>query len=260
MIADIASIAARSPFRVGPAFSAAADAEELRFREEIEPYPDPERDIADGLVREELVAKLDYALERIGLAPSGTVVELGAGVCWLSSALARRPAVDRVIAVEFSRRRLEELAPIAMAILGAPPEKIERVLADFHDPGLDRACVDIVFTDSSFHHSADPARLAQVAFELLRPGGSVVLFREPTLALLRRTRDHGLEGEHGDFEHEYFARGYLGFLEDAGFEAHKTPASGGFTTTKARAILRPPLSWLNGIAFTEFTYAGRKPD
>ena len=90
-------MAAVSPIRVGPAFSDAADADELRFREEIEPYPDPERDIPAWLERKELVAKLEYALGRAGVRPAGTVVELGAGVCWLSSALACRPEVTRVV-------------------------------------------------------------------------------------------------------------------------------------------------------------------
>jgi SAM-dependent methyltransferase len=242
------------PLRVGADWSSLADRDELRFREEIEPELRNER-VAAWMERRELVAKLEWVLARARLEPAGTVVDLGAGSCWLGAHLAKRPAVERVICVEFSRRRLEELAPQAIAALGAPPAKIERLLADFHAPGLADGCADLVVTDAAFHHAADPVALARVAHAALRPGGVFLLHREPTLAMLRRTRDHGLEGQYGGFEHEYSARGYLQRLSAAGFaDVRKIPAAGSFRGRKACALLRPPLAWLNGIAFAEYAY------
>jgi SAM-dependent methyltransferase len=251
--------AAASPLSLGPAFSALADSDELRYRDEIESFPEPRLDVPRFIERKELVRKLDYSLERAGLEPAGTIVDLGAGTCWLSAALVRRSEVERSIAVEFSRRRLEELAPVAIAYLRAPPEKIERVLADFYNHGLGAEIADWVFMDAAFHHAADPLRIARVAYDLLRPGGRFVLFREPTVTPLRRRRDHGVEDEHGAFEREYRPSAYVDFLRRTGFEASKFPASGGFQSVKARALLRPPMSWLNGVLFSEFTYVGRRP-
>jgi SAM-dependent methyltransferase len=248
-----------SALRLGPERSGLADSNELRFREEIEPYPDPLQNVPAFIEHKELPRKLRYALERARIRPAGTVVELGAGTCWLAASLANEPAVRRVVAVDFSRRRLEGLAPIAIAHLGAPAAKIERVVADFYNHGLGEAFADFVFTDASFHHATDPIRFARVAFDLLRPGGSVVLFREPSLAVLRRTRDHGIEDQHGAFEREYFPSQYLEHLRAAGFEARKAPAAAGWRRFRTRAILRPPLSWLNGFLFSEYTYIGRKP-
>src|SRR5215210_111899 len=94
-----------------------ADLDELRFREEIEPYEDPPADVVAWIERKELVPKLEWALRNAGLEPAGTIVDLGAGTCWMSSVLARRERVERVLAIEFSQRRLAELAPIAMAYL-----------------------------------------------------------------------------------------------------------------------------------------------
>jgi SAM-dependent methyltransferase len=216
--------------------------------------------VTEWIERKELPEKLDYALERAGLRPAGTLVELGAGTCWLGATLARRDEVERVIGIEFSQRRIVELAPIAMAYLDTRPEKIERVVADFYAHGLEDESADYVFMDAAFHHAADPVRLARVAFDLLRPGGVLVLHREPTLSLLRRSRSHGIEGDHGSFEHEYDWWRYLGFLRSAGFEASKAPAALGFRTRGERARLRPPLAWLNGWAFSVFTYVGRRPD
>lgn len=243
---------------MGPSFSAIADADELRFREEIEPELRG-AEVARWIKQKELVPKLQLVLDAARLAPHGVVVELGAGSCWLGALLARRPEVQRVICVEFSRRRLQELAPAAIAALGAPAGKVERLLADFYAHGLPAASADLVVTDAAFHHAAEPARLARVAYELLRPGGVCLLHREPTLALLRRTRDHGVEDEHGAFEHEYTARGYLAHLRAAGFhDARKVRAAGSFRGVKARALLRPPLAWLNGIAFAEYGYVATR--
>jgi SAM-dependent methyltransferase len=255
----VGEAARRSPLREGPALSELADRAELAYREEVEGYPDPALDVPRFVDGKELVAKLDHALTNAGVRPTGTVVELGAGTCWLAGALARRPEVDRVVAIEFSRRRLAALAPVALAHLGAPAEKVERVVADFYNHGLGAEVADLVVCDAAFHHAAQPVRLARVALDLLRPGGRFVLHREPTLSLLRPTRDHGEEGEHGDFEREYRARDYLRFLREAGFaRAERFAAAGGFATPRARALLRPPLAWLNGVAFSEFTYVGTK--
>jgi SAM-dependent methyltransferase len=256
---EIYRAAAASPLRVGPAFSPLADADELRYRDETEDFPEPRLEVPRFIERKELVRKLEWSLDRAGLEPAGTIVDLGAGTCWLSAVLVRRPEVERSIAVEFSRRRLEELAPVAIAYLGAPAEKVDRVVGDFYNHGLGTEIAGWVFMDAAFHHAADPVRLARVAYDLLRPGGQFVLFREPTLSTLRRTRTHGVEDQHGSFEREYHARGYLDFLRRAGFEACKFPAPGGFRSVKARALLRPPLAWLNGVLFSEYTYVGSRP-
>lgn len=257
--AEIAAAATASVLRTGPSFSKLADPDELRFREEVEPGLKGPEDVVPWLLRKELPGRLADTLRRTRLAPAGTVVELGAGSCWLAGMLARRPQVERVVAVEFSRRRLEELAPVALAALSAPAAKVERVLADFNEPGLPRASADLVVTDAAFHHASDPSRLARVAHELLRPGGIVLLFREPTLAVLRRTRDRGIEAEHGEFEHEYTARGYLEHLQGSGFRAARAvPVAGGFRRRRQRWAARPPLAWLNGIVFAEYSYIARR--
>jgi hypothetical protein len=100
--------------------------------------------------------------------------------------------------------------------------------------------------------------VAAVAYELLKPGGTVILFREPTLALLRRKRDHGIEDDYGNFEQEDTSAGNLRTLDRAGFVgARKIPAAG--SLRRRKALLHPPLSWLNGILYAEFTYVATRP-
>lgn len=255
---EIAEVARRSPLRER-ALTEHADLDELRYREEVETFAEPIAHLIDGLRRKELLRKLADALDRTGIAPRGVVAEFGAGSAWLSAALARFPEVERVIAVEFSRRRLVELAPAAIAYLGAEPEKVERVVADFYDPGIEPGSLDLLVMDAAFHHAAEPQLLASHMAELLRPGGTLLLFREPTLSWLVRDRGKTVEDEHGDFEHGYTWRGYTGFLERAGLRASKVPAVHSFTALRDRARMHAPLSWLNGTLYSNFTYVGRKP-
>lgn len=247
-----------APIVDGPAFTEAADPDELHYRDHVEAY-NPELDIPRHIDEEELPARLAFALDRAGVRPSGTIVELGAGVCWLSASLALLPAVERVIAVEFSRRRLE-LAPYAIGHLDAPAHKITRLHADMHAPGLPDGGADHVFTDASFHHSRRPDQLARTAYRLLRPGGTCMLFREPAAGTLRRAQPPpAVELAHGEFERVFRPAEYLRSLRDAGFTASRHPAAAGFTTAKHRALLRAPLSWLNGILYAEYTFLGVKP-
>jgi SAM-dependent methyltransferase len=256
---QIAEAAERSPLVETLELSGLADRDELRYREEIEPF-DSGLEAALGFLRRKRVLDyLDYALERTGIRPRGTVVELGAGSCWLSAALACLPDVDRVIAVEFSRRRLTEIAPATIALLRAPPEKIERRVADFYRHGLEPASADFVLLDAAFHHASEPRVLAEVAFRLLRPGGQVLLLREPTLAPMRRTRDHGLEGQYGDFEHEYRRPQYVAFLQAAGFDATSVRVRWFHASGWRRLVSHPPLTWLLAPLRGHYVYVGTRP-
>jgi SAM-dependent methyltransferase len=257
--AEAARAAAASPLVARRTLSELADRDELRYRERIEHYPAPLEDVPRFIEGKELPRKLAFALATAGLRPHGELVELGAGTCWLSAELAKLPEVRRIRAVEFSERRIAQLAPIAIAHLGAPAEKIERHVADFYDHGLEPGAADFVFMDAAFHHARDPERLARVAWDLLRPGGAFVLFREPTITAVRRRRDHGEEGRHGGFEREYTSGAYLELLRSAGFDPRRHRAAGGWRSLRARATLVPPVAWLNGILFAEFTYVGRRP-
>ena len=79
------------------------------------------------------------------------------------------------------------------------------------------------------------------------------------MSWLVRDREKTAEDEHGDFEHGYDWRGYTGFLERAGLTATKVPAVHSFTALRDRVRAVPPLSWLNGTLYSNFTYVGRKP-
>jgi SAM-dependent methyltransferase len=255
----IEAAAEQSPLVLGPQFSDHADREELVFWEEVEDFGDGLAS-AYGFFRQKRVLDFfDYALRRCAIDPSGTVVELGAGSCWASAALACFPDVERVVSVEFSRRRLTVIAPASIAVLSAPAEKIERRLADFYAHGLPDGTADLVVMDAAFHHAADPARMAGVLFDLTKPGGSVMLMREPTLNFLKRSRDHGITDDYGNFEREYYRPEYLNFLRRAGFDARSVGVRWFHSSRWRRAIYHPPVTFLSGVLRGHWVYVGRKP-
>jgi SAM-dependent methyltransferase len=255
----IADADRRSPLVSALELSEHADREELRFREEVEPYRDGLEAALGFFRRKRVLNYLDHVLRRTGVRPRGTVVELGAGSCWLSAAVACFPEVERVVAVDFSQRRLGTIGPASLALLEAPAEKVERRVADFYAHGLEPGSADLVLLDASFHHASDPVRLGRVAFDLLRPGGTVLLLREPTLTPLHRSRDHGIEGEHGHFEREYRRAEYVDLLRRAGFEARDLPVRWFYTSWWRRLLYRPPLAVPIAFLRGSFVYLGRKP-
>jgi SAM-dependent methyltransferase len=103
-------------------------------------------------------------IELTGLAPSATVLDLGAGTGKLTRLLIS--VFDRVIAVEPAgamRRLLEMLCPEAEALAGTGQEI---PLAD--------ESVDAVFAAQAFHWFEDERAVAEIA-RVLRPRGALVL-------------------------------------------------------------------------------------
>ena len=118
---------------------------------------------------------------------------------------------------------------------------------------------DLVVMDAAFHHAADPARIARVMFDLAKPGGLVMLMREPTLNFLKHTRDHGITDDYGGFEREYYRPEYLAFLRDAGFDARTVGVRWFHSSPWRRAIYHPPITYLSGVLRGHWVYLGRKP-
>ncbi len=110
------------------------------------------------------LAAVEHACARTGLAPSGTVLDLGAGTGKLTRLLKDRAA--RVVAVEpvdAMRSELALRAPFAEAI----PGTAEAV-------PLSDGEVDAVFCAQAFHWFDGPRALAEIA-RVLRPRGGLAL-------------------------------------------------------------------------------------
>lgn len=171
---------------------------------------------------------------------AGVGLELGAGTALLSSALASRPEIERVYAVEvvpemvslIQRRVVESLLP---------PQgqgKVHRTRGSFDHLELPDGSADFVLELASWHHSDDLSRSLAEASRVLKTGGVVLAFdriqpdsltdREVDAMLDRVYEPHFLEKmgyppgitltRRMNGEHEYRKREWLAAFKAAGFE------------------------------------------
>lgn len=193
-------------------------------------------------------------LARSGYAFKGNIIEIGAGSCWLSSLISRQPGVQKIHAVEFSRKRLETWSPVCMEHYNADPSKIIRVHGDFNNLQVPDSSCDAVAADAVLHHAEDlPFLLAEIR-RVLKPGGALIAFREPTTASLRKIPAPFVELE---YEHIYTRSQYENFLSSAGFTPRAIPGFAG-TTLKARIKQAALMPFLNGLLFSHYVYMGIK--
>lgn len=198
----------------------------------------------------ETYTKLDLARARRQLAAGekavlparlrGTGLELGAGTAVLSSALAERPEIDRIYAVEVVPEMVESIQKRVIESL-LPPEarsKVCRTRGSFDHLELPDETADFIFELASWHHSDDLKQSLAEAARVLRKGGLVLAFDriqpdamtdEQVDALLDRVYGPAFLEKMGypegirltrrmNGEHEYRRREWLEAFAAAGFE------------------------------------------
>jgi ubiquinone/menaquinone biosynthesis C-methylase UbiE/DNA-binding transcriptional ArsR family regulator len=141
------------------------------------------------------------------ILPPLEVADLGAGEGLLSELLARR--CKKVIAVDNSEK---------MVAFGAAKAKrnglknLEFRAGDLQDPPIDPESVDLAILSQALHHAEQPAKAIASAYQILKPGGQVLIL--------------DLARHHFEKAHELYGDRWLGFaesdlhrwLEDAGFK------------------------------------------
>ena len=197
---------------------------------------------------------LNRFVQRSGFSFSGDIMEIGAGSCWLSSIVSRSPQVKTIHAVEFSRRRLETWSPVCMKIFGADASKIIRVRGDFNNLQVGGNSMDAVIADAVLHHATDLPFLLKELARVLKPGGSLIAFREATKAHFRSVPQYFRNIE---YENIYKKSEYLDMLRAAGFEARAVPGWNG-DSWKAKVKDVFPFSALNNYFWASYTFWGVK--
>jgi ArsR family transcriptional regulator len=90
-------------------------------------------------------------------------------------------------------------------------KNLEYRLGDIEDPPIEANSVDLTFFSQALHHAQKPRQAVKRAFEILKPGGRIVI-----LDLLK----HGFEDArelYADVWLGFSERELTDFLEDAGF-------------------------------------------
>jgi SAM-dependent methyltransferase len=145
-----------------------------------------------------IFSHLGVTLEALDLGLGQTVLDFGAGSCWLSGILNRLGT--RTISIDVSETALALGQEAFRADPRARPELAPRFLAyDGHRLPLPDACVDRAVCFDSFHHVPNRDEVLSEIFRVLKPGGRLVL-AEPG------------EG-HADTGHSRFDAEHYGVLE-----------------------------------------------
>lgn len=154
------------------------------------------------------------------LMPPMVIADLGAGEGTFSQLLAQR--AERVIAVDNSEKMVEYGASVAK---DNGFTNLEYRLGDIEDPPIDPGTVDLAFFSQALHHAQKPRQAVERAFEILKPGGRIVI-----LDLLK----HGFEDAR-----ELYADVWLGFSE---LELNDFLESAGFSDIEMALVDREPES------------------
>ena len=123
-------------------------------------------------------ASYELLIDKILTGEEHSIVDLGAGNCWLSWRLATEG--HSVAAVDLS-----DDATDGLAASRAYPVRFARLQASFDQVPLGDSTVDLSVFNGSFHYSTDPRRTLTEAIRLLRPGGRVVIMDSPFYRLAK---------------------------------------------------------------------------
>jgi len=115
----------------------------------------------------------------------GDLLDLAAGVCWTSSILSRIKSVARIDALDFSRHRLEILAPEVFKAFNAEISKIQTIFGSFYDIKSPEKSYDGIVMTRSFHHAEKPLSLLIECDRVLKPGGFIALTGESPVSKFR---------------------------------------------------------------------------
>jgi ubiquinone/menaquinone biosynthesis C-methylase UbiE len=156
---------------------------------------------ADGLGREDVRAghgpgrswkALGETL--LKLLPPLVIADLGAGEGTLSQLLAQR--AEKVFAIDNSEKMVAYGAELAEK---HGFKNLEFRLGDLENPPLDAESVDLAILSQALHHAAHPLNALKAAYQILRPGGRIVIL--------------DLLSHHFEQARDLYADVWLGFTE-----------------------------------------------
>jgi len=115
----------------------------------------------------------------------GRILEIGAGGAWLSAELSKLPRVVEIVATDFEAEALREEAPRVFAWLKARAAKITRTTMDAHKLDFPVGHFDAVIAVGALQHGLNLPLLLKECKRVLKPGGSLVVLREPVQPLAK---------------------------------------------------------------------------
>lgn len=193
-------------------------------------------------------------LKRKGIYFRGTILELGAGMCWLSAELSKFHEVREIFAVEFSEKMLDVIAPHIIAYLNADANKITRVLGDWNSLRFPDGMFDFVVCSQVLHHMTNPVQGLSEIRRVLKEDGKLVAIMEG----VRPRWYHNMQESHARRERElgitenlWTKDEWIALFRQAGLDVSFHCGILG-KTWKGKVARFTPLRFLNGYLFSSF--------
>ncbi len=106
-----------------------------------------------------------------------SILSLGSGTCWLESWWLKEKKPNNLVAVDFSKHRIHELAPMTFEHYGYN-YPIQLIRGDFLNLGMEEDLFDIVLLSQAFHHSQDPVKLLREVWRLSKDQARILIIGE----------------------------------------------------------------------------------
>ena len=171
----------------------------------------------------EMLENLGALLGGLHLGKAMTVLDFGAGTCWLSRLIAKLNCAviccdPSTAALDIGRRFFEEHPPLARELL--PPRFLQ---FDGHALELADESVDRIICFDAFHHVPNQAEVVRELGRVLRPGG-IAGFSEPGRYHSRAPQSQYDMRNHRVLENDIDLNEIFSLAESAGFTQVKVRA------------------------------------
>lgn len=221
------------------------------------PFDRPSGAEKQALARKNRVAEVSMIIDQTEIPIRGRCIELGAGHGYFSVLLSRKPAVEKVVALDISAASILRWGPFIWDWLKPDWSKLTYAVADMNQLEHEFGTYDTVVFCASLHHSSDIPKSMRIANRLLKPGGVVVLHGEHYdprwLRSKQRKKDSHVPHTIPEFE---------ALLTDTGFEPkvlrYALPGQR-FPRLKRLLFTQAPFKLINGnIKFANYIMCGIK--
>lgn len=141
----------------------------------IDMYPDYEKNVLDRKNRIEEVTKI---VNDKSLDIKGKCIELGSGYGYFSMILSKKSSVTEAVAFDISVAETNRFGPFVKELIKPNMDKVTYKVGDFNKLSDEYGQYDTVIFCASLHHSSDIPKSLEIAYQLLKEGGKVILHGE----------------------------------------------------------------------------------
>lgn len=115
------------------------------------------------------------ANNKVSSCLKGKVLDVGAGVGWSSALLSKFNNITNVVATDYSKHRLEKIAPIVFEQFQGDIDKLETQVGDFFELEWKPNSFNVIVFVQALYMFEDMDRVLRKVQELLVPGGVLIV-------------------------------------------------------------------------------------